>query len=343
VRALDAVGVSERVDVYWALRQTLTSGRSDLDPFDDAFAAWFDRAEQPARDPAGDAIRLVEGDEAAEGEDGGEERGFSFEEAIRRKPFPALTHAERAEVRRLISLLPGRRPLRRSRRRRPHRAGRELDLRALARGALATGGEPIERSFLRRRLVPRKVVLLCDVSGSMEAFARPLLFFGHVLLRAGPNVEVFAFGTRLTRLTPELGRRDVEAVLGELTSRELDWSGGTRIGESLRRFNDDWGRRGIGRGAVVVVVSDGWERGDVDSVAREMGRLARAAYSVIWVNPHRSSPGYEPLAAGMRAALPYVDRFVAGANLEDLERLADAVASVAHRHAVGGGPTPRVV
>jgi uncharacterized protein with von Willebrand factor type A (vWA) domain len=208
-----------------------------------------------------------------------------------------------------------------------------LDLRSLARSALANGGEPIERTFLRRRLAPRKLVFLCDVSGSMEAYARALLTFAHVLVCGGSRVEAFAFGTRLTRLTPALRTRDAAAAIESATRGPIDWAGGTRIGDSLKRFNDEWGRRSLSRGAVVVIVSDGWERGDPSQVACEMARLARAAYAVVWVNPHKGTAGYEPLAGGMQAALPYIDRFLAGQNVADLERLAEVCDGIAHRHA----------
>jgi uncharacterized protein with von Willebrand factor type A (vWA) domain len=171
------------------------------------------------------------------------------------------------------------------------------------------------------------------VSGSMEAYSRALLLFVHALVGSGRGVEAFAFGTRLTRLTPELEGRDPEAALEDASKRVSDWSGGTRIGESLKAFNDEWGRRALTRGAVVVVVSDGWERDDAALVGREMARLARQAYAVVWVNPLKGHPEYQPLAGGMRAALPYVDRFLPGQNLASLEELADVLAGIERRHA----------
>jgi uncharacterized protein len=205
-------------------------------------------------------------------------------------------------------------------------------MRSLARGSLATGGDPVERRFRRRTERPRKLVVLCDVSGSMEPYTRALLLYLHATVRSGRGVEVFAFGTRLTRLTPELMSRDPEQALARAAARVVDWAGGTRIGASLKAYNDVWGRRALTRGAVVLIVSDGWERQDHELVGREMARLHRAAYAVVWVNPLKGSPDYEPLAAGMRAALPSVDRFVSGHDLASLEALGDLLSSIERRH-----------
>jgi uncharacterized protein with von Willebrand factor type A (vWA) domain len=167
----------------------------------------------------------------------------------------------------------------------------------------------------------------------MESYTRALLLFLHAIVGSGPRVEVFAFGTRLIRLTDDFRTRDPELALAAATRRVVDWASGTRIGASLRAFNDLWGRRALTRGAVVVIVSDGWERDDAALVAREMARLQRAAYAVVWVNPLKGSPEYQPLAGGMRAALPYVDRFVAGHNLASLEELASVLVGIERRHA----------
>jgi uncharacterized protein with von Willebrand factor type A (vWA) domain len=244
-----------------------------------------------------------------------------------------MTPEEFARAARALAEVAARRPLRRSRRLRPHARGRSLDLRRLARRSLARGGEPIEQTFRRRVEVPRKLVVLCDVSGSMESYTRALLLFLHAIVGSGPRVEVFAFGTRLIRLTDDFRTRDPDLALASATRRVVDWASGTRIGASLRTFNDVWGRRALTRGAVVVIVSDGWEREDSALVAREMARLQRAAYAVVWVNPLKGSPEYQPLAGGMRAALPYVDRFVAGHNLASLEELASVLVGIERRHA----------
>jgi uncharacterized protein with von Willebrand factor type A (vWA) domain len=259
--------------------------------------------------------------------------GWSLHEVLRRKDFAAMTPEEFAQVSKAITDVATTRPLRRSRRLRPHTRGRRLDLRRLARRSLARGGDPIERTFRRRIDVPRKLVLLCDVSGSMEAYTRALLLFLHAVVGSGRGVEVFVFGTRLIRLTEEFRTRDPQQALAAAAKRVVDWASGTRIGTSLRTFNDVWGRRALTRGAVVVIVSDGWECEDATLVAKEMARLQRAAYAVVWVNPLKGSPEYQPLAAGMRAALPFVDRFVAGHNLASLEELAGLLAGIERRHA----------
>ena len=206
-------------------------------------------------------------------------------------------------------------------------------MRKLIRQSLRTGGDPVDRPYRARKDVPRKLVVLCDVSGSMDAYARALVLFLHAAVGSGPGVEAFAFGTRLSRLTAELGTRDPESALEKCTEAVTDWGSGTRIGASLKEFNDLYGKRALSRGAVVVIVSDGWERQDPELVGREMARLARAAYAVIWVNPLKGNPEYQPLAGGMRAALPYVDRFLSGHNLRSLEELAAVLAGIERRHA----------
>ena len=340
--ALDHVELESQDDVYWALRTTLVTRREELEPFDRAFSAWFLRA--PVRPPLRGApqpelsfalTQRRRRDAASGGDDGGdpESVGWSAHELIRRKDFAAMTPQEFARARALIAELVTARPRRRSRRLRSHARGTKLDLRRVARSCLATGGDPVERSFRRRREVPRKLVILCDVSGSMEAYTRPLVLFLHAVVGSGRGVEVFAFGTRLTRLTPELAFRDPEEALEAAARRVVDWGSGTRIGASLKAFNDLWGRRALSRGAVVLIVSDGWERQDASLVGREMARLQRAAYAVVWVNPLKGHPEYQPLAGGMRAALPFVDRFVPGHNLASLEELGGVLAGIERRHA----------
>jgi uncharacterized protein len=340
---LDLVDLSRRDDVYWTLRQTLVSRREDLAIFDAAFRAWFLRAPTAPvfrTETDTQSLKLVRrsAERARGGGDGeteGEQTtlGYSREELLRRRDFAELTRDEFAEVARLIAEIAQQRPQRRSRRLRPHHRGRNLDMRRLVRDSLGTGGDAVERAFRSRIHVPRKLVLLCDVSGSMEAYSRALLLFLHAVQRTGRGVEAFAFGTRLTRLTPDLEGRDAESALWAASARVADWSGGTRIGASLKAYNDEWGRRALTRGAVVVVASDGWEREDAAVVGREMARLQRQAYAVVWVNPLKGHPDYQPLAGGMRAALPYVDRFLAGHNLASLEELAEVLTGIERRHA----------
>jgi uncharacterized protein with von Willebrand factor type A (vWA) domain len=340
---LDQVALERRDDVYWTLRTTLVTRVEEIEPFDRAFRAWFERApvvpplrvaarldrRQAARGARSEAPRTS----AAPERDGELEIGFSADEVLREKDFAAMTPEEFARVRALMAETASARPRRRSRRLRPHHRGDRLDLRRLARSSLAAGGDPVERSYRRRVDAPRKVVLLCDVSGSMERYTRALLLYLHAAVGAGRGVEAFAFGTRLTRLTRELETRDPEQALEACAACVPDWASGTRIGPSLKAFNDTWGRRALSRGAVVVIVSDGWERQDPGQLGREMARLARAAFAVVWVSPLKGDPRYQPLAGGMRAALPHVDRFLAGHNLRSLEDLGEILLGIRRRHA----------
>jgi len=344
LRGLDRVDITRQDDVYWTLRTTLVARREDLEPFDRAFEAWFLRRSMhaPARrevDPRAlhkDARRVRRdpraGREAAPADGEPDSIGHSAHEVLRHKDFAAMSPDELAAARALIAAMVTDRPTRRSHRLRAHRRGHVLDMRRLARDAIATGGDPVRRRFRRRTQTPRKLVVLCDVSGSMEPYTRALLLYLHATVRSGRGVEVFAFGTRLTRLTAELRTRDPEQALARAADRVVDWASGTRIGASLKRYNDVWGRRALTRGAVVLIASDGWERQDHELVGREMARLHRAAYAVVWVNPVKGSPEYQPLAAGMRAALPSIDRFVAGHNLASLEALGGLLARIERRH-----------
>jgi len=217
--------------------------------------------------------------------------------------------------------------MRRSRRMRPSRRTRgRPDLRRTVRRAIRSGGEPISRAFVEPAERPRRLVLLCDVSGSMEAYARGLVRFLHAAVVGRGRVEAFAIGTRLTRITRELSSRDPDAAIAAAAKRVTDWSGGTRLGEGLRQFNDEWGVRGMARGAVVVILSDGWDRGEPEVLAEQMARLQRVAFRVVWVNPLKATPEYAPLARGMAAALPYVDEFVEGHSLAALEDLVEVIA-----------------
>ena len=253
---------------------------------------------------------------------------WSRQEVLRHKDFAAYTHAEFEEARRLMADLRLHGALRRSRRRRPSRkAEGRPDLRRTVRRSLRSGGEPIRRAFSAAGERPRRIVLICDVSGSMEPYSRALVRFLHAAVVGRGRIEAFALGTRLTRITRELSSRDPDAALAKAARSVPDWSGGTRLGEGLRAFNDQWGVRGMARGSVVVILSDGWDRGDPALLAEQMQRLQRVAYRTVWVNPLKASPGYAPLAAGMAAALPFVDEFVEGHSLDSLQKLAEVIVS----------------
>jgi uncharacterized protein with von Willebrand factor type A (vWA) domain len=250
-------------------------------------------------------------------------------ELLRSRRFEALTASELGELYRLMSQLRVVTPLRRSRRSRRDRHGRHVDMRRTMRASMRTGGEPIQLARRRRRTAPRRIVMLCDISGSMEPYARAYLQFltsaaGSALRNGGP-VEAFVFATRLTRLTRALQSRSPERAIQRAAATAPDWSSGTRIGDALKRFNDSYGRRGMARGAVIVILSDGWERGDPDLVAREMERLSRMAHRIIWVNPRAAARDFVPKAAGMVAALPYLDALVSGESLAALEQVVIAI------------------
>jgi uncharacterized protein len=244
----------------------------------------------------------------------------STEERLRRKDFAACTPDELARLRELVAQMRVVPPLRTVRRTMARPTGRRLDLRRTLRHAHRTGGDAVHRTYRRRAERRRKVVLIADVSGSMEAYSRTYL---HLLQSAvrGARAEAFVFATRLTRLTNELSTGHPDAALARAGLAAPDWSGGTRIGEALKSFLDEYGRRGMARGAVVVIVSDGWERADPGPLGEQMARLARLAYRIVWVNPRKASEGFEPLTGGMAAALPHIDAFVSGHSADALHEV----------------------
>ncbi|MBV9000094.1 MAG: VWA domain-containing protein, partial [Solirubrobacterales bacterium] len=258
---------------------------------------------------------------------GAEEReavpaAWSDVELLRHKDFAHYTDLEMAAARELIARLARRGPTRLSRRTRPsRRRGHTPDLRRMVRGSLRTAGEPIDRVWGAPSLRPRPMVLVLDVSGSMTPYARMLLQYLHASVAARRRVEAFAFGTRLTRITHELGGRDHDRALERAAEAVTDFSGGTRIGSALATLNREHGRR-VGRGAVVVILSDGWDRGDPDDLALEMARLRRSAHRLVWLNPLAAHPEFAPLTRGMRAAIPHTDELLAGNSLASLEQLA---------------------
>jgi uncharacterized protein with von Willebrand factor type A (vWA) domain len=321
--ALAVVGLDRPGSVYWAGRATLVRRPEDVGTYDAAFAAFFGdaaRADRGAGLPPPPPPIEVEVDIAV--------LRWSPREALRHQDLATCTPDELDEAHRMIAQLRARAALRPHRRRRPDRHDRgRPDLRGSVRRALRTGGEVLRPAATRAGVRPRRLVLLLDVSGSMEPYARSLARFAHAaaVARRHGQVEVFALGTRVTRITRELSSRDPDEALAEATAAVADWAGGTRLGEGLRVFNDRWGVRGVARGATVVILSDGWDRGDPDRLGDEMARLGRVAHRLVWVNPLKATPGYEPLAQGMAAALPHVDEFVEGHSVAALESLVEVV------------------
>ncbi|WP_406316975.1 VWA domain-containing protein [Streptosporangium sp. NBC_01639] len=321
LRALAHLDPAKPRDVYWAGRFTLCASADDLLRYDRVFHAYFGGLRAGRGEPAAITVtRHTVGMLTAPGGDEGPApvASASAAEVLRNRDVAKMTGTERAEVHRLLALFRVGREQRRSRRLRPSHRGR-LDSRATIRETLRRGGETARLRYRAPRTRPRRVVLLVDVSGSMTPYADTLLRLAHALVRCEPRAtEVFSAGTRLTRLTAELRHRDPATAMDAVSRAIPDWSGGTRLGEELRRLltlND-------ARGAVVVIASDGWERGDVSLLGAEMGRLSRMAHRVIWANPHKGQEGYQPLTAGMRAALPHIDDFVAGHSLAAFEKLA---------------------
>jgi uncharacterized protein with von Willebrand factor type A (vWA) domain len=304
-------------DLYWAGRATLVARAVDLPVYDAVYSRFFG-PKSPEYDVPPPAARVPVDEEL--------ELGLASRlEVLREKSFADMSSAELAELAGLMERLRLAVPFRHSRRSRAARSGRP-DLRRTIRRSFRTGGDPVERAYRERRRRPRRVVLLLDVSGSMTDYSRALLVFAHAALRADRHWEAFCFGTRLTRLTPALADARPEEALRRAAAEVFDWDGGTRIGESLERFLDEYGHRGMARGAIVLVCSDGLEVGDPELVGEQMARLSRLAHRIVWLNPLKEDPAYEPLARGMRAALPYVDVFAGGHNFASLEAAVNALA-----------------
>lgn len=341
IEALSIVGVRRRADARLVLRTFLVHRREELPVFDRAFDLFFrKRGESSARGDLkslGEARTRVElrfeapalADVGAASDAGAtldrepwrSAQRWSAREAFRQKSFAAYTNEEiRAAAAAMAELrwTPG---LRRTRRRMPGR-GRQLDLRRAMRQNVTTGGEVLRLPRLVRREHVRPLVVIADISGSMERYSRMLLHFAHSLVRRSRKVEAFLFATRLTRITLALRQAAPDAAVRAVSRSVQDWAGGTRIGESIRAFNVEWARRVLAGGAVVLVVSDGWDRGDPERLSAEMAHLRRSCHRLIWLNPLLGTTGYEPITRGMSAALPHVDDFLPLCNLASIEALA---------------------
>jgi uncharacterized protein with von Willebrand factor type A (vWA) domain len=330
--------------MYWAGRITLTHSPAEIELFDAVFAQWWAGGSEQGIEFVVEQQRVVgvdqgddcEGESEEASDDIVDERAqedpqwslrFSAVETLRSRDFAGLNSEERDQVSALLGDLRLIGSLRRSRRRRSVHHGGRPDLRRTVRSSMRTGGEPLRRAMTAPSRRPRRVVLLADISGSMELYSRVLMQFAHAAVVSGAQVETFAIGTRLTRLTRELATHDPDQALARAAEAVPDWSGGTRLGTALQKFNDEWGVRGMARGAIIVILSDGWDRGEPGELATQMQRLSRVAHRIVWVNPLRASDGYEPTARGMAAALPFVDEFIDGHSLDSLEHLSRLVAT----------------
>lgn len=248
---------------------------------------------------------------------------FSAREVLRKKDFSLCSPEEITEARRIIEAMNWNLGVRKTRRKEKARDGRTIDPRRTMRHSIRHGGIPMDLKRQRRKVRTRPLVLICDISGSMDRYSRLLLRFVHALGQGLDSTEVFVFGTRLTRITRELRKKDVDTAITNVVNSVEDWSGGTRIGDAIKTFNFKWARRVLRSGATVVVISDGWDRGEPALLGKEMARLQRSCRRLIWLNPLLGAPGYQPLTQGMKAALPYVDHFLPVHNLQSLEALAE--------------------
>lgn len=369
-RALAIVRPVSRRRLYWTARSILVSDPMQLRAFDAVFREVFGSTDEPLTFVPDELPTVTTPpDEQARGDhdttagETGEREGFSSgsapaaseeegqevevpltlasdEERLATRRFDGLEPQELARLYQLMTRLRVATPVRRTRRYERGRRGQQIDLRRTLRGSLRTGGDPIRLARRHRRIEPRRLVLLCDISGSMEPYARAYLQFLTCAAGSGPDAEAFVFATRLTRLTRALASRNPERAIQRAAAAAPDWSSGTRIGDALKAFNDQHGRRGMARGAVIVILSDGWERGDPALVAREMARLARLAHRIVWVNPRVGATEFSVRAGGMVAALPYCDALVSGHSFAALGEVIEAIGAEEWERAALELPAP---
>ena len=355
-RGLSLIDMTNRADFYTTTRGLLVTDPDYFEQFDRAFdlfwtgvQTWLltlgqtshlrqavDQEElpqpgEPVLAPGKDESDRPDGDPDSEAEPLTDTLVNALYSAVERlcyKNFAAFSDEEKEIARRAMQALVGRFNMRLTRRlRRANKRAHRLDLRRSIRANVARGGEIIELSWRRRQHKPRPLVVICDISGSMDAYSRLFLHFIHSLSQGTQKTEAFVFGTRLTWLTPALRYSDVDAAVDKMAHLVVDWSGGTRIGESLKTFNYQWARRVLGRGAIVLIISDGWERGDMALLRREIERLSQSAYHLIWLNPLAGTPGYEPRVQGIQTVLPFCDDFLPLHNLHSLEQLVTRLGS----------------
>ena len=342
------IDVSERRDFYAAARATLVCRFDDLDTFDKVFQAFWhapvqqedvelteelaeDESELDVPEELGDPVEMLseaEEEEEAEGEGEAEATGYSPEEGLMHKDLAAMSDREIESARKVIAQIVDIIANRRSRRRVPEKLGREVDFRRTWRKNAVYGRDGVELAMRRRRIRKTKLMLLCDVSGSMDCYSQFLIQFIYALKREIRDVEVGVFSTRMTAISRLLKTKGVEESLREVSATVHDWAGGTDIGGCLREFNDKYARDMLRSRTVMIIVSDGWDRGDAELMRMEMARLRRRTHKLLWLNPLLGSPGYQPLCLGMKTALPYLDHFMPAHNLQSLVELARTLRSV---------------
>ncbi|HQX63699.1 MAG TPA: VWA domain-containing protein, partial [Thermomicrobiales bacterium] len=366
VNSTKYIGIQNRRVFKDAAEACLITKGEDREMFSVLFDAYW-RSKRPANDqeqqifkPSDDSMEPIEGLDDAENEDGSGQSEFgegmeglavddesdagdladaddsdlesvltySGSEALRTKDFSEFTTEELEQARILMKRLKWEIGMRKSRRKVATPKGRYIDARRTMRKSLQTAGVPLRISERKVKMKPRSLVVICDISGSMDRYSRLLLQFIHTIENDMARVEAFVFGTRLTRITRVLKKRPIDEAITRVSKEVQDWAGGTRIGESIESFNQDWARRVLRNGAVVLIISDGWDRGDPQLLGNEMMRLQRSCYRMIWLNPLLGSPRYQPLTRGMQAALPYIDDFLPVHNLESLELLAEHLSNI---------------
>lgn len=340
--ALEVVGASSSEDVYWAFRSLTVRALDQVPAFDRVFMEVFGRKGEPSLVMASATVPRtwsIQKDSGDDGEGDGDTEdtmsfaGASLIERLAEKDFADLTEQEEAQVRALIATMLWKPADVLSRRRRPVRSGDQPDMRRTLRRSVGPDGDLMRIATTRRRLKRRPLIFIADVSGSMERYSEMLLYFAHAARGRMGHMEAFVFSTRLTRITRELHRRDPGAAIDMVSDAVHDWSGGTRIGDCLRAFNVEWSRRVTRGGPIVLIVSDGWDRGEPEVLSEEMARLARTVHRVVWLNPLAGRDGYAPETRGMRAALPHIDDFLAVGSLADLATLVQLLESIPARPA----------
>ena len=338
----DDLPVFDRLfDLYWRAKPEYTDGLLQQPDPDDVIELTPEEGEEAAetegssvegargrRLEAIEAIEEAEEGEGSEAESLADAFSYSPAEILREKDFADFTEDELAQIRRFMQQLTWQIGRRRSRRKVASPKGRFIDPRRTMRRSLQSGGVPLTLARRETKTKPRQLVVICDVSGSMDRYSRILLQFIYAVENGMAKVEAFVFGTRLTRVTRLLKHQDIDEAMRRVAREVQDWSGGTRIGQSLQTFNQEWARRVLRNGAVVLIISDGWDRGDPQLLAQEMARLQRSCYRLIWLNPLLGSPRYEPLTRGMQAALPYIDDFMPIHNFASLEALAKHLSQI---------------
>ncbi|HLT96073.1 MAG TPA: VWA domain-containing protein [Acidimicrobiia bacterium] len=339
--AVDVVGLASAEDTYHAFRSICVSNVDQIPTFDRVFTEVFGWSGPPPGLSSLEERRRswsIESDEGGEG-DGSEPEeetavvGASWNERLADKDFAELTPEEEAAVRAMIATMIWRPADTRSRRRRPASTGDRPDPRRTLRRLVGTEGDLLLPAYTERRIRRRPLLFIADVSGSMERYSEMLLYFAHAARGRLGRLEAFVFSTRLTRITRQLDRRSPSEAIARVADAVHDWSGGTRIGQALAEFNRRWARRVTTGGPIVLIVSDGWDRGDPDLLAEEMARLSRSVHRVVWLNPLASRPGFAPETRGMQAAMPYVDDLLAAGRLSDLASVIDLLESVPARRA----------